>query len=83
MIISVKTTGLLGRYLPEGSARNRGDVEIADHSTVQDLLNTLAIPDNGRCYVAHNGTVLKTEELANAVIMADDDIVLMTAISAG
>ena len=83
MIISVKTTGLLGQYLPPGSSRNRGDVELPDNSTTRDLLNTLAIPDDGRCYVSINGTMLQSQEIDTTVISGDDEVVLMAPIRAG
>ena len=83
MHISVKTTGLLGKYLPAGSSRNRGEVELPDNSTARDLLNTLAIPDDGRCYVSINDTMLQAEELATTVIKHDDKVVLMAPIRAG
>jgi len=83
LIITVKTTGLLGKYLPPGSKRNRGEVEVADGSTVQQLLDTLGVPDNGRCYVTFNSTLLKSAELAQTVISEEDEIVLMAPIGAG
>lgn len=83
MKVSIKTTGLLGKYLPEGSQRNRGDVDIPDGSTARDLLNTLAIPDDGRCYVCINDSMLQSAELDNTVLAASDTIVLMAPITAG
>ena len=83
MRITVKTTGLLGKHLPEGSSRNKGVVEIPDNSTVLDLLQQLSIPDNGRCYVTFNGTVLQKNELDTTVITPADAITLMAPITAG
>ncbi|MEM7257361.1 MAG: MoaD/ThiS family protein [Pseudomonadota bacterium] len=83
MRLSIKTTGLLGKFLPEGSQRNRGEVELPAGSTVRDLLNTLAIPDDGRCYVSINDSMLRADELDTTVLDASDKIVLMAPISAG
>ncbi len=83
MQLSIKTTGLLGRHLPQGSSRNRGVVELPDGSTVQDLLNTLAIPDDGRCYVSLNDSMLQADELDSTVLTETDKIVLMAPITAG
>ncbi len=83
MLISVKTTGLLGKYLPAGSSRNRGDVELPDHSTARDLLTALAIPDDGRCFVCINDNMLQPEELDATAINSDDKVVLMAPIRAG
>jgi len=79
----IKTTGLLGQFLPEGSKRNRGEVELPDGSTAQDLLNALAIPDDGRCYVCINDTMLQTTELDKTVLTDADKIVLMAPLAAG
>lgn len=82
MILSIKTTGLLGRHLPDGSERNRGDVELADGSSVQALLDLLAIPD-GRCLVTINGTLLQQEDFNSTVLQATDTVVLMAPLAAG
>lgn len=78
----MKTTGLLGKFLPEGSDRNRGDVELPDDSSVQTLLNQLAIPD-GRCLVTINGALLQKEEFGTTTISSSDAIVLMAPLAAG
>ena len=83
MILTVKTTGLLGKYLPEGSARNKGTVKLDDHSTIRQLLDHLNIPDNGRCHVTLNGSLVQGHDWASTALCASDDIVLMAPISAG
>ena len=82
MIISIKTTGLLGKFLPEGSDRNRGDVELPDDSSVQTLLDQLAIPE-GRCLVTINGELLQKEEFSATTITTSDTVVLMAPLAAG
>ncbi len=83
MQITVKTTGLLGKYLPEGSSRNKGVVELPDDSTVRDLLLHLQIPDDGRCYVTFNDALLQAEQFDSTIIKEDDAITLMAPITAG
>lgn len=83
MRLNVKTTGLLGRFLPEGSERNRGIVELADGGTAKDLLDTLNIPVDGRCYVCVNDTMLQPQELEGTALSQTDKIVLMAPITAG
>lgn len=82
MIISVKTTGLLGKYLPEGSARNLGDVSLPDDSSIQTLLDQLAIPE-GRCVVTVNGALKQKEEFGTTTLSATDKVVLMAPLAAG
>lgn len=83
MQITIKTTGLLGKYLPEGSSRNKGVVEIPEQSTVRHLLDQLNIPDNGRCYVTFNNTLLQPEAFNTTFITEQDVITLMAPITAG
>jgi sulfur carrier protein ThiS len=83
MILNVKTTGLLGQYLPEGSERNRGAVELPDGSTARDLLSALGIPDDGRCYISVNDTMLRGEEVDGTVLSDTDKIILMAPMTAG
>ena len=83
MQLTIKTTGLLGKHLPEGSARNRGVVELPIGSTASDLLQALAIPDDGRCYVSVNDSLLHADELDATVLTESDTIVLMAPITAG
>jgi len=82
LIINVKTTGLLGKFLPAGSARNRGDVELPDESSVQTLLDQLAIP-NSRCLVTLNGNLVQQDEFNTTIIKATDAVVLMAPLAAG
>ena len=83
MKLTVRTTGLLGKYLPEGSARNNGTVALAEHSTVRQLIDQLGIPDNGRCHVTLNGTLLQIDSWDSTVLSATDEIILMAPLSAG
>jgi len=82
MILSVKTTGLLGKYLPPGSARNRGDVDLPDNSNVEDLITQLGIT-NGRCLVTVNGNLIQPEEYAATILTETDKVVLMAPLAAG
>jgi sulfur carrier protein ThiS len=83
MKLTVKTTGLLGKYLPQGSSRNKGVVEIDDNSTICQLIEHLGIPDNGRCHVTINGSMVQKDQWHLRPLTSTDDIVLMAPISAG
>lgn len=83
MRLKIKTTGLLGQFLPQGSERNRGEVDVPDGGTARDLLNTLNIPDDGRCFVCVNDTMLQPAELDSTVLSEMDKIILMAPITAG
>ena len=83
MIVSVKTTGLLGKFLPPGSSRNRGDVELPHGSSVSQLVEQLGIPDDGRCNVIINDNLIHGTDWADTTLTAADKIVLMAPITAG
>ena len=83
MQITVKTTGLLGKYLPDGSSRNKGVVELPDSSTARDLLVKLKVPDDGRCTVILNDTLLQADEIDKTLLNEQDAITLMAPITAG
>jgi thiamine biosynthesis protein ThiS len=83
MQLTIKTTGLLGKYLPDGSSRNKGVVELASGSTVRQLLDQLGIPDNGRCHVTLNGSLLQPDNWNSTTLAATDEIILMAPLSAG
>ena len=83
MKLTVKTTGLLGKYLPQGSSRNKGVVDIDDNSTIQQLIEHLGVPDNGRCHVTVNGSMVQKDQWESTTLTGTDDVVLMAAISAG
>lgn len=72
MRIHIKTAGLLGEYLPPGSARNRAQLDVEDGATPADVIASLGMPPDGRYLVALNGELV-TERLRSATKLSEDD----------
>ncbi len=58
MKIAVRTGGLLGKYLPEGSARNSAELEVPEGASARDVLERLGRPSDGGYLVIHNGVAV-------------------------
>ena len=46
MKLAVRTGGLLGKYLPEGSARNSAEIDLPEGITAAALIERLGMPHN-------------------------------------
>jgi len=82
MLVHVKTTGLLGKHLPEGSARNNADIELPDNSNIESLVAQLAVPLD-ECLVTLNGTLLQQPDYATSALNDGDRVVIMEHLAAG
>jgi len=82
MIVHVKTTGLLGKHLPEGSARNNAEIELPDSSNIESLVVQLAVPVD-ECLVTLNGTLLQQRDYASSALSDGDRVVIMEHLTAG
>ena len=71
--IQVRTGGLLGRYLPAGSERNRAQLVVADGSTPTRVMEMLNIPIGDSYLVSVNGSVLSTPAERDSVMLEDGD----------
>jgi len=83
MRIHVKTAGLLGKYLPQGSERNRAELDVADGSTPIDVMQQLGVPLEGRYLISVNGTALPVDARAGHRLAEDDSLAIMPPLSGG
>lgn len=83
MRIAVKTGGLLGRYLPEGSAKNSAELEVAEGASVGDVIAQLAMPPEGGYLVIHNGVAVPKAARAACPLSADDELAIMPPLKGG
>ena len=58
MKITVKTAGLLGKYLPPGHSTNQADIDVPDAITPEGVIAHLGMPADANYLVALNGTVV-------------------------
>lgn len=83
MRITVRTAGLLGRYLPAGAEANRTELEVADGATPLDVLEQLGMPREGRYLISVNGTALSTAERPKHRLAERDDLAIMPPLKGG
>ena len=83
MRIAVKTGGLLGRYLPAGSARNSAELEVPKGASVGEVIAQLAMPPEGGYLVIHNGVAVPKAERAACRLAAGDELAIMPPLKGG
>ena len=83
MKISLKTAGLLGRYLPPGSAANFAELDVAQGATPIDVIKQLGMPLDGRYLVVLNGTSVPQGERSRRTLMESDSLVIMPPLKGG
>ena len=82
MRINIRTAGLLGRYLPAGSAADRAPMEIEDGATPLDVMTRLGLPE-GRYLVSVNGAAVPAARRGATVLEDGDDLALMPPLKGG
>ena len=83
MKITLKTAGLLGRYLPPGSAANFADLDVAQGATPIDVIKQLGMPLDGRYLVVLNGTSIPQGERSSRILVESDSLVIMPPLKGG
>ncbi len=83
MKIAVRTGGLLGKYLPAGSARNSAELEVPAGASVGDVIERLAMPPEGGYLVIHNGATVPKGARAACRLSAGDELAIMPPLKGG
>ena len=83
MKIRIKTAGLLGQYLPPGSARNLAEIQITDDATPLDVMAQLRMPLEDSYLVSLNGSVVRKAERGNQTLAAGDQLAIMPPLKGG
>ncbi len=83
MRISLKTAGLLGRYLPPGSAGNVADLDVPQGATPIDVIKQLGMPLDGRYLIVLNGTSIPQSERSRRTLMESDCLIIMPPLKGG
>ena len=83
MRINIKTAGLLGKYLPAGSERNKAELEVADGTTPIDVMRQLGMPLEASYLVSLNGSALPKAERETRALSADDTLAIMPPLKGG
>lgn len=82
MQITVKTSGLIRRYLPEGS-RSPCALDVADDATAEAVMRQLGLPMEDQYLVMLNGSVLPAAERGETVLSAGDELGLFPPLKGG
>ena len=81
--IQLKTGGLLGEYLPAGSARNTAEMEVDDDATPLDVMKQLGMPMEDNYLISLNGTVVTRKERSSQPLAENDRLVIMPPLKGG
>ncbi len=81
--IQLKTGGLLGEYLPAGSARNTAEVTVDDNATPLDVMKQLGMPMEDNYLVSLNGSVVTRKQRSSQPLAENDRLVIMPPLKGG
>ncbi len=83
MKLAVRTGGLLGKYLPEGSARNSAEIDLPEGTTAAGAIARLGMPPAGSYLVIHNGTAVPKAARAACTLADGDELAIMPPLKGG
>ncbi len=83
MRIAVRTGGLLGQYLPEGSARNAAELEVSEGTSALNVIERLGMPPEGGYLVIHNGVAVPKGARAACRLAEGDELAIMPPLKGG
>ncbi len=83
MKVAIRTGGLLGKYLPEGSARNSAELELPDGTTATAVIERLGMPSEGSYLVIHNGTAVPKDARGARTLADGDELAIMPPLKGG
>ncbi len=83
MNITIRTAGLLGRYLPPGSAGNEASLEVASGSTPLDIMRRLELPESDRYLIMLNGQVVPAAQRPSVQLSDGDDLGIFPPLKGG
>lgn len=83
MRISLRTGGVLGQYLPPGSEKNRGTLEVEPGTTPRDVMEKLGFPAERTYLVILNGTAIPKAERESRALAEDDELAILPPLKGG
>jgi sulfur carrier protein ThiS len=83
MRVTVKLYAMLSDYLPPGSERNVGHVEVDDGVTVSQLISHLNLPPELTHLVLLNGVYIAPEMRDTTVVTTEDEFAVFPPIAGG
>lgn len=83
MRITLKTAGLLGKYLPPGSTRDEALLEVDDGASPLDVIAQLGMPDDANYLVTVNGAIVPPSERPAWRLAERDKLSIMPPLKGG
>lgn len=83
MRITVKTGGLLGQHLPEGSAGNQAELEIDEGFGPLDVMRLLKMPEDAPYLIILNDAVVPTAERPDTKLSEHDVLGIFPPLKGG
>lgn len=83
MIIALKMSGLLTRYLPADAKDGRADIELPEGTTVAGLLRQLGIPGEGSYLIVVNDSTIPRDKRDGHVLSAGDAVAIVPPLRGG
>jgi sulfur carrier protein ThiS len=83
MKVAIRTGGLLGKYLPQGSARNSAELELPEGTTATAVIGRLGMPSEGGYLVIHNGTAVPKDARGSCTLADGDELAIMPPLKGG
>ncbi len=83
MRITVKTGGLLGEYLPEGSSGNQAELDVEEGAGPLDVISQLGMPADQPFLIILNGAVVPTAARSTAKLSENDELGIFPPLKGG
>ncbi len=81
--LTLKLFATLGQYLPPGAERNKAQIEVAEGTTVSELIRELGLPLELTHLVLVNGVYIAPEERDGRAFEAGDEFAVFPPIAGG
>ena len=83
MRITVRTGGLLDKYLPPGSEDHMAELDLPDGLTPADVMQNLGLPADQSYLVVLNGVSIPKAERAERQLADDDELEILPPLRGG
>ena len=83
MRIKIKTGGLLGQYLPEGSVSNKAEIDVDEGSGPLDVMRMLGMPEDQTYLIILNQSVVPTAERPATKLADNDELSILPPLKGG
>jgi len=83
MKIRLKLYALLGKYLPAHANRNEADLDVADGTTIVQVLAALKVPEQDCHLVLVNGVFVAPSERQSHALIEGDALAIWPPVAGG